>query len=482
MCSWSSDAKSYEGRLAVILVQEHNVAIQACLGNMMRCWKKKAAGLVLIVTILAFIFSLSSPLSVLSNGSAWTEMSSGTSNALRGVWGNSSSDVFAVGDSGTILRYDSSAWTEMSSGTTIALQGVWSSSSSDVFAVGEYGTILHYDGIAWSSMVSSTASDLYGIWGSSSSDVFAVGNHGTILRYDGIVWSPMTSWTSNDLRGIWGNSTSDVFAVGGHGTILHYDGIAWSSMVSSTSNWLHSVWGSSSSDVFAVGDHSTILSYDGIVWSSMSSSTPASLRGVWGSSSSDVFAVGENVTILHYDGIAWSYMVSGAIHDLKGLWGHSSFDVFAVGTSGKVLHHLVQAPPTITSVNPNQGNQGETLDISISGTNLTGASAVSFGGGITINNFTVDNSTQITANITIPADATVGARDIWVTTPGGTGTLADRFTVKAKAENGEVGSCACASVSGGVSVGELLIGWVIVGLCCGSGVYLIKKATKRKGK
>jgi hypothetical protein len=35
----------------------------------------------------------------------WTTMTSGTTNLLNGVWGNSSNDVFAVGYSGTILHY-----------------------------------------------------------------------------------------------------------------------------------------------------------------------------------------------------------------------------------------------------------------------------------------------------------------------------------------------------------------------------------------
>ena len=37
---------------------------------------------------------------------------------LDGVWGSSATDVFAVGDSGTILHYNGSAWSAMSSGTT----------------------------------------------------------------------------------------------------------------------------------------------------------------------------------------------------------------------------------------------------------------------------------------------------------------------------------------------------------------------------
>jgi hypothetical protein len=73
-------------------------------------------------------------------------MSSSTKNDFGGVWGSSSSDVFAVSHAGTILHYDGSTWTPMTSTWNISLAGVWGSSGSDVFAVGSAGTILHYDG------------------------------------------------------------------------------------------------------------------------------------------------------------------------------------------------------------------------------------------------------------------------------------------------------------------------------------------------
>ena len=110
-------------------------------------------------------------------------------------------------------------WSIMSSGTTENLNGVWGSSSSDVFAVGGFGTIVHYDGTSWSEITSPTTENLYSVWGSSSSDVFAVGYAGTIVHYDGTSWSEMTSPTSSILFGVWGSS---VFAVGRSGTILHY--------------------------------------------------------------------------------------------------------------------------------------------------------------------------------------------------------------------------------------------------------------------
>jgi len=46
-------------------------------------------------------------------------------------------------------------WTPMESDTTFELRGVWGSSATDIFAVGVDGIILHYDGNpegTWSAM------------------------------------------------------------------------------------------------------------------------------------------------------------------------------------------------------------------------------------------------------------------------------------------------------------------------------------------
>ena len=150
-------------------------------------------------------------------------MTSGTSEDLHGVWGNSSTDVFAVGDAGTILHYDGSDWSGMTSGTAANLSDIWGWNSSYIVAVGESGTILHYNGSAWSPMVSGTAEDLHGIWGDSWGlvDLYAVGWNGTILHYNSSSWGEMNSSTSANLTGVWGSWPIYVFATGWNGTILH---------------------------------------------------------------------------------------------------------------------------------------------------------------------------------------------------------------------------------------------------------------------
>ena len=92
---------------------------------------------------------------------------------------------------------------------------------------------------------------------------------------------------------------------------------------------------------------------------------------------------------------------------------------------------LVQTWPTITSVSPNQGSQGQTLSVTVVGTNFIGATRVSFGKGIDVTSFTVTSATQITANIVIADRAFVGSRFITVTAPSGKGTIPAGFTFDA---------------------------------------------------
>jgi len=111
--------------------------------------------------------------------------------------------------------------------------------------------------------------------------------------------------------------------------------------------------------------------------------------------------------------------------------GDGDFDAFVANdhATNKMWLNVVPPPPTITSLNPASAYRGSTVSVTITGTNLGGATAVSFGSGITTNSFTVDSPAQITTSIAIASSAAVGARDVSVTTPGGTATLTGGFNI-----------------------------------------------------
>src|SRR5579864_1868619 len=89
---------------------------------------------------------------------------------------------------------------------------------------------------------------------------------------------------------------------------------------------------------------------------------------------------------------------------------------------GCARDQVLPAPPALTSISPNSGMQGQSVPVTLTGTNLiTGATIGVSGAGITVSNTTVAG-TQITATFTIAANAATGAQNVTVTTSGGTST------------------------------------------------------------
>jgi hypothetical protein len=82
--------------------------------------------------------------------------------------------------------------------------------------------------------------------------------------------------------------------------------------------------------------------------------------------------------------------------------------------------------PTVSTVSQDSGPLDGGTGVIITGTNLTGATAVTFGGNAATG-FSVTDNTHIAA--TTPA-GTAGVKDVTVTTTGGTGTKTGGFTYK----------------------------------------------------
>ncbi|MBB6488448.1 IPT/TIG domain-containing protein, partial [Rhizobium lusitanum] len=111
--------------------------------------------------------------------------------------------------------------------------------------------------------------------------------------------------------------------------------------------------------------------------------------------------------------IAVSYALSG-----------TSAAVYVAPSPGSIT---VNRPvPTVTSISPTSGPAAGGTSVTITGTDLTGATAVTFGATAAAS-YTVNSATQITA--VSPANA-AGTYDMTVTTAGGTSTTsaADQFT------------------------------------------------------
>ncbi|MBI4471822.1 MAG: matrixin family metalloprotease [Acidobacteria bacterium] len=101
----------------------------------------------------------------------------------------------------------------------------------------------------------------------------------------------------------------------------------------------------------------------------------------------------------------------------------------AGGSSGVVTLTLLPPPPTLGSINPTTGVQGQNVNATLTGTNfVAGATTVAVSGTeVTAGAINVISSTSLTVTLTISPNAALGDRTVTVTTSGGAIDLS--FTV-----------------------------------------------------
>jgi hypothetical protein len=283
-----------------------------------------------------------------------------------------SNDIWVVGSTagGGPLRtaaehWDGSSWslfpTPNVGGGDNALHGVDGSKSEDVWAVGysrhagdRYTTLVeHWNGTRWQVVESPNAgtnqyNTLTSVDALSGNNAWAVGSYRTatsretlIQRWDGTSWrivpSPNPGTLSNSLLGVAAAGPNDIWAVGwksrGEGLrslVLHYDGRRWTEVavptVGTGDNVLTGISAVGAEDVWAAGyyvdgtKHKTLtLHYNGDTWSRVPSPNGGGgtsiLRDIDAFSSTDAWAVGFEyraalhhyvASTQHWDGSTWT--------------------------------------------------------------------------------------------------------------------------------------------------------------------------------
>lgn len=257
------------------------------------------------------------------------------------------------------------------------LRSAWAASATDVWLVGDHGSLLHFDGARFVAHALPDAPALTSVHGTGANDVWAVGDRGLVFHFDG------TAWRSEDLSKLIGNtaelsnvgvsaiyaaSRDAVWAVGWSGVnalVLHYDGTSWTNQLTNmqSDQPLRAVWGVSDKRVWAVGDKGVILSFDGTMWQLDKSATGAALRSVHALSETNVWAVGDNGTAVRWDGLAWKSLnmgLSGALHGVlvnrvpppPPAAGAGGMGAAAAGSGGAGAGGSAGAPPPMAPQGP----------------------------------------------------------------------------------------------------------------------------------
>jgi hypothetical protein len=163
-------------------------------------------------------------------------------NRINKIWGSSSSNLYIVGDGGSIAEYDHDTWRKVGSGTSLPIQDIWGAADAftgqpTILAIAsgsspsEGKRLFRVQGTTISTIPDSGLSwSLTGIWFIPNAKYYVVGagiHYKSSLQES--VWNVYSSGvvTSYHSGGIRGNDINDVFVVGSFFEIVHFNGSTW---------------------------------------------------------------------------------------------------------------------------------------------------------------------------------------------------------------------------------------------------------------
>jgi hypothetical protein len=316
---------------------------------------------------------------------------------LRGVWGDGTGVVWAVGDGGKILRWDGKVWKSHTS-VNGALFTIWGSSPTDIWVGGEAG-ILHGVGpsssqLTFTAVPSDSDIPITSIHGFGPNDVWAVGGRSSwvmdesheesrVLHYTGPTGDPAADWKLDPISAqvtvfsrVWGSSADDVwlggltdltFPTGGVVLRGHSDGAGGTTFVpvevGTGRNRLYRIGGGTVlEEAFVVGEYRNSI---GAVWVGPRDPNDAGdagpriydhnqfttgygINAVWGTSKDDVWVAGGGGRVRHWDGTAWSLARVSITKfpmtsDLHAVWGKPNGEMWMVGDNVALRKDLAAA-------------------------------------------------------------------------------------------------------------------------------------------
>jgi hypothetical protein len=293
-------------------------------------------------------------------------------NGLNSTWGIDGS-VFAVGDNGTVLKCDNSVWGQISNSSNQHLYGVWGSSATNVWFVGNYGTVLHYTGTSTLAAVSiGTTERLTGIFGFSANDIYICGHYGILYHYNGSVWSQISTPSINfSFGGMFGIASNDLYLVGCDlfspyiQRMYHYDGSSLSQIVSGNYGYgWFSVW-TPDNNLFYIGGRELFR------FNKTTNNVDQILDGnnnFYGFNANSIIVAKNNDaydSLVVYNGSVWDRYNFN--YHIKSIYSPNNdiHNVFLVGWNGIIFHlDLVSGLPPETNVfsefkvYPNPSNGG----------------------------------------------------------------------------------------------------------------------------
>ncbi len=170
---------------------------------------------------------------------------------MNKIWGSGNSNLYIVGNNGSIAHYNGTNWQRIESGTTLNINDIWGDYNEktqkwEVLAVcgnilqgwEEDRAIIRIDNINQAEQLNAVGSKwpLSGIWFKSRIKYYVIGSGIYQTNQLGETWrgNPLdfTTYFVNRIRA---DEINDVIIVGAYGETLHFNGFSWKSFFSETS-------------------------------------------------------------------------------------------------------------------------------------------------------------------------------------------------------------------------------------------------------
>lgn len=204
-------------------------------------------------------------------GGTWVWESPPMGDDLHAVHAFAVDDVWAVGASGAIQRWDGSQKVAIESPTRAGLWATWASPTGELWVVGERGTVLRQTAGGFVQVHTGLTDIFADVSGVDSGDLWIVGYRAGVsfmLRREGDTFNEYPLPMLQPLEAIISVHVVDsnlAWAVGSRGVILRWDGTAWTRQISGTIENLAAVWGAPDGTAWAAGGAAT-LRFTGGAW------------------------------------------------------------------------------------------------------------------------------------------------------------------------------------------------------------------------
>jgi hypothetical protein len=271
--------------------------------------------------------------------------------------GSSDTDIYAVGTSGTVLRYDGATWSAVDVSSCIAPVKPSTLTKVDVIGPGELWAggieagktvLIHVTGASCTKMfvdvgggpLTQTMNDLSA---PNAGDVWAIVGTG-LYHYASGAWTQMSTGLLN--KTVWASGPTDAYAAS-ISAVMHWDGFGWTAVTLPTTTYpieIYDLYGTSPTDVWVGGDttHGYALAhhFDGAWTSTMPVDVFDGRIVSMSEHDGTLFAAARNGPVYVYDGESWAPIsASGFIQDAR-VYATPSGEAHAVDAMAPRAEHF----------------------------------------------------------------------------------------------------------------------------------------------